>query len=60
MSEQFPHFVFPCIGWHPEQRLPTEQETLELLQLIKTEQDWIVGIGEIGLPYYKHDQLVNF
>ncbi|MFA8439377.1 TatD family hydrolase [Pueribacillus sp. YX66] len=57
LSEQFSNFVFPCIGWHPEQRLPTDQEMLELLQLIKKEKNRIVGIGEIGLPYYALTQL---
>lgn len=57
LSESFPHVVFPCIGWHPEQRVPTEQEKLELLQLIKMEKERIVGIGEIGLPYYALQQL---
>lgn len=57
LSESFPHAVFPCIGWHPEQRVPTEQEKLELLQLIKMEKERIVGIGEIGLPYYALHQL---
>lgn len=55
---QFPDFVYPCIGWHPEQRLPCDKELLELIQLIHSEKDRIVGIGEIGLPHYslgEHD-----
>lgn len=57
LSVQYPHFVYPCIGWHPEQRLPNEQEKNELFNLIKTEKNRIAGIGEIGLPYYALDQL---
>lgn len=52
ISERFPRFVFPCLGWHPEQRLQSEQELLELLNLIKTERHRLAGIGEIGLPHY--------
>lgn len=59
LSVQFPHFVYPCIGWHPEQRLPTEKETIELMRLIEAEHERLVGVGEIGLPYYALDQLEN-
>lgn len=53
ISERFPQFVFPCIGWHPEQQLPAEHELLELLHLINIEKHQIACVGEIGLPYYR-------
>lgn len=52
LSERFPNFVYPCLGWHPEQRLPSHSELTELVQLIRSEKHRIVGVGEIGLPHY--------
>ncbi|PWA12866.1 TatD family deoxyribonuclease [Pueribacillus theae] len=59
LAERFPDFVYPCLGWHPEQRLPTDKELNELIQLIRTEKHRINGVGEIGLPHYSLKQLGN-
>lgn len=44
--------VFPAIGWHPEQELIKQAELNQLIELIKSRQDDIIAIGEVGLPYY--------
>lgn len=44
--------VFPAIGFHPEQELPSREEVDQIRHLIKTHEADIVAIGEIGLPYY--------
>lgn len=46
------HKVFPAIGWHPEQELINQVELNQLMELIKSRQDNIIAIGEVGLPYY--------
>lgn len=51
----------PALGYHPEQPLPTHKEIDEITQLIVQHQHEIVGIGEVGLPYYtrkKNSELV--
>lgn len=50
LSKQFEK-VIPLFGWHPEQPYD-EQEIANVLQAIDTHQQQIIGIGEIGLPYY--------
>ena len=54
---RFPDFVYPCLGWHPEQPLPNDHELDELIQLIRMENHRIAGIGEIGLPHYSLEKL---
>lgn len=39
-------------GFHPEQRLPMEEELDQLFQFIHKHHDEMVAIGEVGLPYY--------
>ncbi|RBW69215.1 TatD family deoxyribonuclease [Bacillus taeanensis] len=55
LANQFPDFVIPCIGFHPEQPLPAECELNELLTLIRSERHTISAIGEIGLPHYSYE-----
>ncbi len=45
-------FIFATVGIHPEYiKEISEQEKDELLDLIKTNKDKIVGIGEVGLDF---------
>ncbi|MFC7062068.1 TatD family hydrolase [Halobacillus seohaensis] len=44
--------IQPAIGFHPEQKLPDDQEVEQIIQLIHENMDHIVAIGEVGLPYY--------
>lgn len=45
--------VKAAAGFHPEQELPTESEVQELLAFIQRNNQELVAIGEVGLPYYK-------
>lgn len=44
--------IRPAFGYHPEQALPTEQETEQLLSFMEQHADVMVAVGEVGLPYY--------
>ncbi|MFB4169464.1 TatD family hydrolase [Virgibacillus sp. JSM 102003] len=41
-----------AFGFHPEQSLPADYETAELLSFIEQNQQEMIAIGEVGLPYY--------
>lgn len=44
--------VRPAFGYHPEQTPPTEKQMDELFSWIKSNQNDMVAVGEVGLPYY--------
>lgn len=44
--------VYPAFGYHPEQALPSDQETAELLSWMTANRGHMVAVGEVGLPYY--------
>lgn len=44
--------IYPAFGFHPEQPLPTDNEVAELLNWIEVNQEKMVAVGEVGLPYY--------
>lgn len=44
--------VYPAFGYHPEQPLPSEAELDNLLKWINNNQEYMVAVGEVGLPYY--------
>ncbi|MBP1949730.1 TatD family hydrolase [Virgibacillus litoralis] len=44
--------IKPAFGFHPEQALPTDCEATELLSFIERNQEEMIAIGEVGLPYY--------
>lgn len=44
--------VKPALGYHPEQPLPTDGEVEELVRMLHDEQESVVAVGEVGLPYY--------
>ncbi|WP_088042914.1 TatD family hydrolase [Bacillus sp. EAC] len=48
------HNIFPAFGFHPEQEIPTKKEIDTLFQWIREHQEYMVAIGEVGLPYYKN------
>ncbi|GIP41288.1 hypothetical protein J31TS4_45680 [Paenibacillus sp. J31TS4] len=52
LALRHPELVHPAYGFHPEQPLPGEEETEELLAWIRRHAEECVAIGEIGLPYY--------
>ena len=59
LTKQYGSYIMPCYGFHPEQPLPTKEEEAKLLKWM--EQRAIKGesfaVGEIGLPYFKHQEL---
>jgi TatD DNase family protein len=44
--------VKPAFGFHPEQRLPTENELEMLIEWMNQHQTEMIAVGEVGLPYY--------
>src|SRR5690625_1293275 len=44
--------IYPAIGYHPEQKLPTDHELLKVFNLINEHKQNLCAIGEVGLPYY--------
>ncbi|WP_163529003.1 TatD family hydrolase [Halobacillus ihumii] len=44
--------IKPAIGFHPEQKLPDEEELQQLFSLIERHKKDIAAVGEVGLPYY--------
>ncbi|WP_082472117.1 TatD family hydrolase [Paenibacillus bovis] len=57
LSRQYPGLVYPAYGYHPEQPLPSRQQTSELLEWIESRMNQLVAVGEIGLPYYLRQEL---
>ncbi|GAM16629.1 TatD family hydrolase [Mesobacillus selenatarsenatis] len=51
LSDHHPN-IYPAFGYHPEQPLPTDNEVVELLNWIEANQEKMVAVGEVGLPYY--------
>ncbi len=50
LARQHP-FVHPALGFHPEQPI-NQKECEQIYKLIEANEEWLVAIGEIGLPYY--------
>lgn len=48
--------VHPAFGFHPEQPLPSDQELERLFQWIECNQDKMIAVGEVGLPYYLREE----
>lgn len=44
--------VKTAFGFHPEQTLPTQSEIIDLQHFIEENQDHMIAVGEVGLPYY--------
>ncbi|MBP2076988.1 TatD family hydrolase [Oceanobacillus polygoni] len=53
--------ILPAFGYHPEQKLPTDNDIKELLEFNEINQQHMIAVGEVGLPYYlrqKHPKIV--
>ncbi|HEK9102789.1 TatD family hydrolase [Bacillus cereus] len=48
-------FVYPALGFHPEQEI-NKKECEEIYKLIEANVERLVAIGEVGLPYYLHQE----
>ncbi|WAA12861.1 TatD family hydrolase [Fervidibacillus halotolerans] len=55
LAQKFPN-VFPAFGYHPEQKLPTDEELSQLWEFIDNNQEKMIAIGEVGLPYYQRKE----
>ena len=51
LAEKY-HEVKTAFGYHPEQGLPSDNDVEELLSWIDKNQNEMVAVGEVGLPYY--------
>ena len=51
LAADHPDFVWPCLGLHPE-RLASEADVQAVEAQARRHRRAIVGIGEVGLPYY--------
>lgn len=52
LSQLYPKLVHPAFGYHPEQPLPTEEETQQLFSWMELHIQDMIAVGEVGLPYY--------
>ena len=51
IAEEYRGYVHPCIGLDPANLDPNEME--EIKEFIRIHENKIVGIGEVGLDYYR-------
>jgi TatD DNase family protein len=51
LAADHPDFVWPCLGLHPE-RMASEADVQAVEAQVRRHRQGIVGIGEVGLPYY--------
>jgi TatD DNase family protein len=59
LKQDFPTFVRAAIGHHPEIPPPSKHDLYELTKLVKSERHNLSGIGEIGLPTYRKEELLE-
>ena len=59
LKQDFPTFIRAAIGHHPEIPPPSKHDLDELIKLIKSERHNLSGIGEIGLPTYRKEELLE-
>ncbi|RCX18105.1 TatD DNase family protein [Fontibacillus phaseoli] len=59
LASQYPGLVIPAFGYHPEQPVPSQEETLALLDWMKLQASRMAAVGEIGLPYYTRLEAEN-
>ncbi len=52
LGRNFPLFVYPAIGFHPERFDLDEEDANEFMAMCYDRRDSICAIGEVGLPYY--------
>ena len=48
--------IHPAFGYHPEQEPPSDEVLQELFSFMEINQDQMVAIGEVGLPYYLREE----
>jgi TatD DNase family protein len=51
-AADFPKAVWPCLGFHPDHPELDDAMLERVIEQVQTHHSRIVGIGEIGLPWY--------
>ncbi len=59
LARTYPGMIRPAYGYHPEQPLPSQQQTKLLVEWIEARIHETVAIGEVGLPYYRRQELAE-
>ncbi|WP_322906914.1 TatD family hydrolase [Paenibacillus campi] len=59
LARAYPGIIRPAYGYHPEQPLPSAQQMKLLLDWIEARIDKAIAIGEVGLPYYRRQELAT-
>ncbi len=59
LARTYPGMIRPAYGYHPEQPLPSQQQTKLLFEWIEARIHEAVAIGEVGLPYYRRQELAE-
>ncbi|MFB5662553.1 TatD family hydrolase [Alteribacillus sp. HJP-4] len=59
IKERYPDFILAGVGFHPEYPLPGTPDFQEWLGLVKAERERISCIGEVGLPHYELERLLD-
>jgi len=52
LADDYPDFVYPAIGFHPERYELTDADVDVTVAMIRTHRDRICAVGEVGLPFY--------
>lgn len=52
LSADYPEFVKPALGLHPERPEITENDIAGTLSMLEAQRDSICAVGEVGLPWY--------
>lgn len=58
LAKQSPDIIYPAYGFHPEQPLPEDVDSL--FDFIEQYHQEMVAIGEVGLPYYTREQYAKY
>ncbi|WP_110930206.1 TatD family hydrolase [Paenibacillus bouchesdurhonensis] len=59
LSKLYPGIVHPAFGFHPENPLPSQEELRQLLSWMQLHAQYMIAVGEIGLPYYLRRQMTR-
>ena len=65
LCQDYPGFLFPMIGLHPEEVNADWEEVLQTMKPLLSASSHLVAIGEVGLDYYwsrafEHEQMAAF
>jgi TatD DNase family protein len=52
--------IKPAFGYHPEQRVPSNEELQDILSFMNRHKETMAAVGEVGLPYYLRQEQPGF